>query len=208
MKYEKTKNGVIKRSEQKAIGIFIDGTGLDRATRRINKKIDMKALLKNFCLGLEPTVARYYTIIPYEDDSRQRAYLDAVQRAGFQVIVKRLPPKNVQKQVQVDTEMSADIIAFSVGYTNFQTIDEFSSTNSENEESETPKTDELIDKNVKKVINVVCPSQELTYAISLANNLHAETVCADFGKLNANKEILRTATNWIDLSDSETIWRD
>ncbi len=232
MKYEKTSAGVIKRSEQRAIGIFIDGTGLDRATRRINKKISMQALLKNLSLGLEPVVARYYTLIPYEDDSRQRAYLDAVQRAGFQVVVKRLPPKGITRQVLVDTEMSADIVAFAFGYTNFSSINELEQHEQKHFESKTisfvkdhsPIDDNnknfdtsddkekpekaILNESIKKIITIVCPSQELTYSISLANDLHAETVTADFGKVNTNKNILKSASKWVDLSDSETIWRD
>ncbi len=231
MKYEKTSTGVIKRSEQRVMGLFIDGTGLDRATKRMNKKISMQALLKDLSLGLEPVVARYYTLIPYEDDSRQRAYLDAVQRAGFQVVVKRLPPKGISRQVLVDTEMSADIVAFGFGYTNLSYINDIEQTEYEEHKIFEPKTilfqkkqsqeddayaniyksdqkhNELLNDSIKKVITIVCPSQELTYAISLTNNLNTETITADFGKVNTNKNILKSASRWVDLSDSETIWR-
>ena len=39
MKFETNSNGIIKRNEPRVVGIFIDGVELDRATRRINKKI-------------------------------------------------------------------------------------------------------------------------------------------------------------------------
>lgn len=208
MNFKENVNGVIRRNNPKAVGIFIDGVELDRATRRINKKIDMKALLKNLSLGLEPVVVRYYTLIPYEDDSRHRAYLDAIENAGFQVVVKRLPPKGVNRQVLVDTEMASDIIAFSFGYTNFSTINELDNKESSvKEEKKEESKIALIDSSVKKVINLVCPSKELTYAISLANTQNTETITADFGTLKTNHDILKSASEWIDLSDSETIWR-
>lgn len=245
MNFKENKNGVIKRNSPKAVGIFIDGVELDRATRRINKKIDMKALLKNLSLGLEPVVIRYYTLIPYEDDSRHRAYLDAIENAGFQVVVKRLPPKGVNRQVLVDTEMASDIVAFSFGYTNFSSINELDTkgehskrehskgeyskgeysegephkiidplhhsahTNLQEHEKEHDSKSKLVllDSSVKKVINLVCPSKELTYAISLANTQNTETITADFGTLKTNHDILKSASKWIDLSDSETIWR-
>ncbi|RIL03501.1 MAG: hypothetical protein DCC75_12915, partial [Proteobacteria bacterium] len=90
MKYTELGKGVVKRTERRVLGLFIDGTGLDRATRRINRKVDMSSLVKGVTSGIPPTIARYYTLIPYEDDSRQRAFLDAVMRAGLSVIVKRL----------------------------------------------------------------------------------------------------------------------
>ena len=102
MAYEEVASGVIKRRQSKLLGLFIDGTGLDRATRRLNRRVDLTALVRGVTSGIKPSVARYYTLIPYEDDSRQRAFLDAVSRAGLSVIVKRLPPKGVTRQVSVD----------------------------------------------------------------------------------------------------------
>lgn len=93
MKYEQLGGGFIKKREKRVVGLFIDGTGLDRATRRINRKVNMSALVRGVTSGINPIVARYYTLIPYEDDSRQRAFLDAVARAGLSVIVKRLPQR-------------------------------------------------------------------------------------------------------------------
>ena len=119
MKYDELGKGFIRRRERKEVGLFIDGTGLDRATRRINRKVDMSALVRGVTSGLKPVVARYYTLIPYEDDSRQRAFLDAVSRAGLSVIVKRLPPKGISRQVSVDLEMAADIVAFALGHSRF-----------------------------------------------------------------------------------------
>src|SRR5690606_8296126 len=59
---------------------------------------------------------------PYEDDSRQRAFLDAVRRAGLQVVVKRLPPKGITRQVSVEVEMASDIVAFGLGQNSFEDI--------------------------------------------------------------------------------------
>jgi hypothetical protein len=176
----------------------------------------VKELLKTLSLGIVPTVVRYYTLIPYEDDSRHRAYLDAVEDAGFQVVVKRLPPKGVNRQVLVDTEMASDIVAFAFGYNNFSLINDLDAKgelirnltlDNKLDNKLNNKNASLTDSSVKKVINLVCPSKELTYAISLANTQNTETITADFGKIKANQDILKSASKWIDLSDSETIWR-
>ena len=81
MKFKEIGSGVVKREEQRVLGIFVDGIGLDRATRRLQRKVEMSKLLRGVSSGSTPIVARYYTLIPYEDDSRQRSYLDAVVKA-------------------------------------------------------------------------------------------------------------------------------
>ncbi len=260
MKYEQVKKGVVKRVDKRVIGLFIDGTGLDRATRRINRKVDMSALVRGVTSGLPPIVARYYTLIPYEDDSRQHAFLDAVNRAGLSVVVKRLPPKGITRQVSVDIEMAADIVAFSLGHSSFGELslykpseipsdyntpalkssaglirggiirpgpsgkgkrhaietpsEEPAATDEENmqEGLESPVSVEQNGKtdagnSVRRVVTVVCPSRDLSYPISLARELGADTVTADFGQFNTG-DILKSAAKWIDLSDSETIWRE
>ncbi len=116
MDFEVVKKGFVKRQMRRSIGLFIDGTGLDRATRRISRKVDMSSLVRGVTSGSPPVVARYYTLIPFEDDSRHRAFLDAVARAGLTVVVKRLPPKGVTRQVSVDIEMAADMVAFALGH--------------------------------------------------------------------------------------------
>ena len=235
MKYEELGKGKVKRTQRRTIGLFIDGTGLDRATRRINRKVDMSALVKGVTSGLSPCVARYYTLIPYEDDSRQRAFLDAVARAGLSVIVKRLPPKGVTRQVSVDVEMAADIIAFALGHSRFSSLSEYSpqsfdghtatgiiprpsgsgpTTPAEPELSATngaAPSDEVGSDSGKspeqRIVTVVCPSRDLSYPISLAKDLGVDTVSADFGHF-IGTDVLKSAAKWIDLSDSETIWRD
>jgi hypothetical protein len=123
--YKSIGKGIVKRSERRVVGLFIDGTGLDRATRRVNRKVDLAALVRGVTSGIIPVVARYYTIVPYEDDSRQRAFLDAVSRAGLRVIVKRLPPKGITRQVSTDAEMAADIVAFALGHSSFSDLSEW-----------------------------------------------------------------------------------
>ncbi len=125
MSYKSIGKGIVKRSEKRVVGLFIDGIGLDRATRRLNRKVDLAALVRGVTSGVNPLVARYYTIVPYEDDSRQRAFLDAVSRAGLRVIVKRLPPKGVTRQVCTDAEMAADIVAFALGHSTFSDLSEW-----------------------------------------------------------------------------------
>lgn len=245
-KYEELGKGIIKRSEVRRLGLFIDGTGLDRATRRINKKVDMSSLLRGVTSGTVPAVARYYTLIPYEDDSRQRAFLDAVTRAGLQVIVKRLPPKGVSRQVSVDIEMAADIVAFALGHMKFSDLSEYkpdlghgrgsalpsaipfprlTGMRAQRADTPTPGTtpgavvpaaqaavasaasDETKQRKEKRSVVLVCPSRDLAYAISLVKELGVDTTTADFGQFNTG-DILKSAAKWIDLSDSETIWRE
>ncbi len=230
MKFESLSGGIVKRKERRIQGLFIDGTGLDRATRRLKKKVDLTRLVRGVTSGINPVVARYYTLIPYEDDSRQRAFLDAVYRAGLQVIVKRLPPKGVNRQVSVDTEMAADIVAFALGHTRFSNLSLYDPNDfqgqgsalpsampfSEQRDSRDPKRDEpkpqaveqaQNDESIQRLVTVVCPSREISYSISLAKELGVDTATADFGKFTGG-DILKSAAKWIDLSDSETIWRD
>ena len=236
MKYQQLGKGIIKRTEQRRLGLFIDGTGLDRAARRMNRKIEMSALVRGVTSGAPPVVARYYTLIPYEDDSRQRAFLDAVTRSGLQVIVKRLPPKGITRQVTVDVEMASDIIAFALGHSNFSDLSEYKTIETPQpgsslpsalpfrrlgakptHEEETAKKKPVPKKaeipptrpgqKERRIITVVCPSRELAYPISLANEFEVETITADFGKFNTG-DVLKSAAKWIDLSDSETIWRE
>lgn len=230
MKYEQLGGGFIKKREKRVVGLFIDGTGLDRATRRINRKVNMSALVRGVTSGINPIVARYYTLIPYEDDSRQRAFLDAVARAGLSVIVKRLPPKGVTRQVSVDLEMAADIVAFAHGLNSFSRENEYLPSDqqsrssaihtpaqfmrrqqAEQETLEAPEKAapaEIPDiKTAPRSVVVVCPSRELAYPLSLIKDIAADTTTADFGQFNTG-DVLKSAQKWIDLSDSETIWRD
>ncbi len=226
MKYEELGRGFIKKREKKVVGLFIDGTGLDRATRRISRKVDMAALVRGVTSGIAPVVSRYYTLVPYEDDSRQRAFLDAVSRAGLSVIVKRLPPKGINRQVSVDLEMAADIVAFALGHTTFSRENEYlpldhplrsaqsqsvkkdaqgvtAAASVEAGAEQQPHRSETLSRSVV----VVCPSRELAYPLSLLKEFEADTTTADFGQFNTG-DVLKSAAKWIDLSDSETIWRD
>jgi len=58
-----------------------------------------------------------------------------------------------------------------------------------------------------RIVTVVCPSRDLAYPISLVKELGVDTVTADFGQFNTG-DLLKSAAKWIDLSDSETIWRE
>lgn len=226
--------GVVKRNERRVVGLFIDGTGLDRATRRINKKVEIGKLVKGVTSGSLPVVARYYTLIPYEDDSRQRAFLDAIYNVGLDVVVKRLPPKGVTRQVSVDVEMAADIVAFAMGWqsfsdnsvykgeegnfapqvgvTSFERIRMVNSPSAKvTSEPQTPRQSSDIKEKgsgikEKRIVTIVCPSRDLSYPVSLVKEFGVDTIIADFGQFNS--DLLRAAAKWIDLSDSETIWRD
>ncbi|RMG40388.1 MAG: NYN domain-containing protein [Candidatus Dadabacteria bacterium] len=236
--YKQLAKGIVKRRQTKILGLFIDGTGLDRATRRLHRKVDMAKLVRGVSSGLTPTVARYYTLIPYEDDSRQIAFLDAVAKAGLDVVVKRLPPKGVERQVSVDVEMAADIAAFAFGHTRFGELKRYRpSTDSANEGSAVPGAipfrgkkaessqrqfpaaeEKSVENQVMpgkndnaqftdRIVTVVCPSPDLAYPIAMVTEIGVDTVTVDFGKFKT-RDVLKSAAKWIDLSDSETIWRD
>jgi len=224
---------VVKRRQKRVVGVFVDGTGLDRAARRLNRRVDMAALVRGVTSGTPPAVARYYTLIPYEDDSRHRAFLDAVSRAGLGVCVKRLPPKGVTRQVSVDIEMGADLIAFALGHSQFASEDHiFNSEESPSPQhrgivmpggarpirpaapstgAPTPEAPQnqldIAGSDTQRIVIVVCPSRDLAYLIALAGQLGADTVTADFGHFK-HDDILKSASKWIDLSDSETIWKE
>ncbi|RIL03437.1 MAG: hypothetical protein DCC75_12980, partial [Proteobacteria bacterium] len=175
---------------------------------------------------------------------------------------KRLPPKGVNRQVSVDVEMGADIVAFAMGHNSFSTLSQYQpQTESSSEhsviehhaqhhgpgrtlfplgsahrphyrapqrstgsgsakpvhdehDSEHGDAGDRPDKDKpasslpqNRIVTVVCPGRDLSYPISLAKELGADTVNADFGQFNTG-DILKSAAKWIDLSDSETIWRD
>ena len=235
-KFQEVGGGLIKKKERRVVGLFIDGVNLDRATRRANRKVDLKALVRGVCSGSTPVVARYYTVIPHEDDSRQRAFLDAVARAGLSVIVKRLPPKGLDRQVTTDIEMAGDIVAFSLGLSSFSKENEYlpaefaaakqyasSLGDSERYGSSMPVDPAALEsvsrptgpllrldpesKDTRRSVVVICPSRELSYPMSLAKNLGADTTTADFSQFTSG-DVLKSAAKWIDLSGSESIWRE
>lgn len=206
--FSKLKNGNVKRKNRRVLGLFIDGVGLDRATRRIGRDVDIKALVKGVTSGIKPVVARYYTIIPHEDDARQIAYLQAISKAGLTVVVKRLPPIGMNRLTTFDGEMSADIVAFALGHQNFSALGTLKENGEINKEEILPETplENSDDKKLERVVTVVCPNKEMKYPLTMVKEFNTTTVNADFGRYN-KKDVLNSAEKWIDLSDSETIWR-
>ncbi len=206
--------GVVRRKTKRVLGLFIDGVGLDRATRRLERKVDLSRLVAGLTSGVKLEVARYYTLIPHEDDARQFAFLDAVERAGLEVVVKRLPPKGVKRQVSMDVHMATDILSFSLGQ--LMKADRAEAQLAVGAEHITaiepvrPANDVMVTTSsagaVKRGTVVVCPSRELSYAIYTANQVGSETSLADFG-LYGSSDGWRGVDHWIDLSTSETIWR-
>jgi hypothetical protein len=217
------KDTIIKRRQDKALGIFVDGVGLDRASRRIRRKVDWKKLLRALSSGKRLISARYYNLLPNSDDNRQISFLDNVSAAGFQAIIKRLPPKHIERQASINVEMAADMIMFGMGKNDFPDLfyhtvrssganiaqsndlakdsDEDSEKSSRIEEL-SPEEDSIL---TKREIVIVCPSKELEYPVSYLNNLGVKTVTADFGKFTVSNT-LTASSDWIDLTDSEDIW--
>ncbi len=210
-------NKVILKREKKIIAVFIDGVGLDRASRRLKKKVNLSALVKSLSYGIDPEFARYYTIIPFEDDSRHRAFLDAVSRSGLSVLAKRLPPKNIERQIAIDSELSCDLISFGLNHTNQYDLSsdkiELLARPLPFKENNVSPSAELLKpiatdtEKTKRIAIIVCPSRELSYAIGFLNHIKVDTVSADFADFAGN-DVLKSAAKWIDLSDSQTIWQD
>ncbi len=194
--------GIVKRRTKRVVGLFIDATGLDRATRRLEKKVDLSRLVTGLTQGLETEVSRYYSLIPHEDDSRQLSFLEAVQRAGVEVITKRLPPKGVKRQVSIDVQIATDLMDYTYKRFAKQSVQSLS-VNSEEQAAttSTPRSE------VKRIAIIVCPSRDLNYALNSAYMQGTETVLADFG-LYGQTDGWKGVDRWVDLSTSETIWRD
>ncbi|MCB0322681.1 MAG: NYN domain-containing protein [Bdellovibrionales bacterium] len=211
---EVLKGGVVKRKQKRRIGLFIDATGLDRATRRLERKVDLSRLVSGLTSGIKLEVARYYCLIPYEDDARQFAFLDAVERAGIEVVTKRLPPKGVKRQVSMDVHLATDLVGYSYGFfEQQQKLAELEQQAANAENIPTPDAPRVLtpkksaEPDMKRLAVIVCPSREMSYAIFMANQLGVETSLADFGLYGAS-DGWKGVDKWIDLSTSETIWRD
>jgi hypothetical protein len=186
-KFEELGKGVVKRTQKRVVGIFVDGVGLDRATKRISRKIDLTNLITTLATGLTVECARYYTLLPNRDDSRQSAFLDLVERSGFVVTIKRLPPVEVNRMVSTDVHFATDLVGYTFG--------QFSQ-----------KTDDTEEK-VQRVAVFVCPNPEVGYAIERAHACGIETRLADFGGFKRS-DIWKGIDTWVDLSESESIWRE
>lgn len=227
--FELLKGGIVKRKIKRHMGLFIDATGLDRATRRLERKVDLARLVQGITSGAKLEVARYYALIPYEDDARQFAFLDAVERAGVEVITKRLPPKGVKRQVSMDVHIAADMVSFAHGVFADKAAAKEAAKAVVNgspqsvlgshhvlgsPESEIVAPPPVVqtpapaprDPNIRRMITVVCPSRELSYALFMCSDLGIETSLADFG-LYGSSDGWKGVDRWIDLSTSETIWR-
>ena len=211
MSFKQIKKGVVKKDLKREIALFIDGIGLDLASKRLKKKIDLQGLVKGLTGGIKPIISRYYTLIPFEDDSRHRSYLDAVHRAGLDVVVKRLPPKHIDRQINVYPEISADLVAFGLGHKDFSNLSRHIPVDENFNQSEKDNKDSMQNfksgEKTQKIATIVCPSWELEYPILLVKEFGVDTISADFGEF-AGRNILKNASKWIDLSDSMSIWKE
>ena len=208
--FEVLGGGVLKRKAKRRLGLFIDGIGLDRATRRLSKKVDLERFVSGIRMGVPAEISRYYSLIPYEDDSRQFAFLEAVERAGLEVVVKRLPPKGVKRQVSMDVHIASDLLSFGYGHYGNANKNEAANlaVNDANPPLEAaPPPIQAGEAGIQRIAIVVCPSRELSYALHTVHKLGIETSLADFG-FQGGLDTWKGVDNFIDLSTSETIWRD
>jgi hypothetical protein len=198
---ESPKPGVLKRRSRRIVGFFVDGVGLDRATRQCPKKVDLQRLITNLTEGISPVVCRYYTLIPHEDDARQFSFLDAVERAGMEAMVKRLPPKGIKRHVAMDVHIASDVMAFSFGHFDAKPVEQKPVEDSQEHH------DTGIIHQVKRIAYVICPSRELTYGLYLSSTTGTEISLCDFG-LYGSSDGWKGINRWVDLSTSDSIWRD
>jgi hypothetical protein len=212
--FTQVKRGVVKRNNKREVGIFIDGVNLDRASRRINKKIDFAALKLSLSNGLPIKVARYYSVIPNEDDARQHSFFDVIHRAGFEVILKRLPPVGIDRQVTTDVEIASDMIAFAMGISEFEAEtqylpEEILSLKKSEQISDNVQSGESTNSNdlssISRIVTIVTPGRDLTYPISLASKLGADTITADYASI-ATGDKMKSAQKWVDLTDADNIY--
>ena len=54
--FELLQSGAIKKKAKTRVGLFIDGTGLDRATRRLYRKVDLSRLVASISKGMVEAV--------------------------------------------------------------------------------------------------------------------------------------------------------
>jgi hypothetical protein len=218
---EPEKPKVIRRSEPRIYSVFVDGVALDRATKRLGKRVNYEALVKSLCVGGSADIARYYTLLPEEDDARQSAFFDAIAGAGLDVIKKRLPPKGLNRQVSTDVEMATDMLSVVLGRKdacsaslaiasgNYSVVPRSSRFSGTKEKQPAAPLDNSTSGNkdvkFKHSIIVVCPSKEISYAINLCRHFGAETITADFGSI-IGRDILKGAEKWVDLTFSDSIW--
>jgi NYN domain len=204
---ERLSGGGIRRRTKRRAGLFIDASGLDRATRRLEKKVDLSRLVSGLVSGIQIEVSKYYCLIPNEDDARQFSFLDAVERAGIEVVTKRLPPKGVMRQVSMDVHMATDLMSFVFGqFENPKQVKPDQQNEEESTESSKTTENKSEERAIKRIATVVCPSRELSYALYVASTLGVEVALADFG-LYGTSDGWKGIDRWIDLSTSETIWR-
>ena len=196
---DEVSKGFIRREQTHSIGVFLDGVNLDRATRRIGKKVDWKLLVKVIGEGRTPKLLRYYTVIPREDDARHHSFLTAVEGAGFQVIVKRLPPKGVNKTVTTDLEIASDLIAFGLG------LSELSGSSEGSFETERVRNSPNTTHNKSEII-LICPTNDLEYPLRLITSSDVKSsdvkiTIVDF-KGSGTSELVKVSSKWMDLSEA------
>jgi hypothetical protein len=135
--------------------------------------------------------------------------------------------------VSTDIEMASDIVAFSLGLSSFSKENEYLPAeleaakhyaNTSPAAASAPTLDPAtlqtatrtggpllhIDNatpDTRRSVVVICPTRDLSYPMSLAKHLGADTTTADFSQF-AGSNVLKSAAKWIDLSGSETIWKE
>jgi hypothetical protein len=194
----------VRRAKPRKLGIFIDGVGLDRAAKRIERRIDWPLFAKVISEGLQADVAKYYSLLPIEDDARHHSYLAAVEAVGFQVHVKRLPPKGVNRVVSYDLEIATDLLNFCLSKSLAGSTDEGfgkaqpnNSGNRENSESIQHQNNSLS----QPAPILVCPSRELEYPLQILHEKGFSVTVIDF--LNGSgSDLLKYTSKWVNISEA------
>jgi hypothetical protein len=183
-----TSGRVIRRGQKRSLGMFLDGVGLDRAAKRIGRAIDWTALVRLLSEGLTPKVLRYYTILPHEDDARHHAFLLAVENAGFETVVKRLPPKGTVKVVSSDVEIATDIMAHCLVL-------------AAGSASPAPTTTSTAPTRETPHLVLICPNRELLYPMRLLHNQGISITVADFMNVGHSDHV-NASSKWINLTEA------
>jgi len=173
---------VVKQQTDSELALFVDGTSLDRAAKRLNKRLDIPKLIERVSTA-KCSFVRYYNTIPSKDDARHIAFMDNLRNHGIEVVMRRLPPIGITKRVAIDIDMATDIIGYTLHHPSFA--------------SDWTREDK------KRGVIVVCPTEELDRTLEMVTQTGSPLSVADFGRPRS----LPYGRDWINLEAFSDIWR-